>query len=193
MDPCSLLVISTSLFTTRTWKLAETEVNLFHSRFEVRGIVDSGIVDVTFDGDSTNLHAIWDTAMPEKYTGGYALTDAKTWATTLTTAIKTGTYKSSAAGWLTGMDITDPITSSLIWASDSNAYVCSTVLPDGLTAVEDVDLSGTYYNEALPVIKLQIAKAGYRYVTTMLWRKSILTAQRLGAWLNLIATGSTGL
>jgi hypothetical protein len=105
--------------------------------------------------------------------GGYALSDARTWATTLTTAIKTGTYKSSAASWLTGLDVTDPVTSSMVWASDANAYVCSTVMPNGLTAVETVDLSGAYTTAALPIIKLQFAKAGYR----------------LAAWLNACAAG----
>jgi hypothetical protein len=102
--------------------------------------------------------------MPEKYVGGYTLADAKSWAATLTTSIKTGSYKSSAASWLTGMTISDAKSSSLIWAMDSNAYVCSTVIPDGVSAVEGVDLSGDYYTEAMPVIELQIAKAGYRYV-----------------------------
>ncbi|RDW84805.1 putative nuclease S1-1 [Coleophoma cylindrospora] len=134
-------------------------------------------ITVTFNGKSTNLHHIWDTEIPEKYVGGYALTDAKSWATTLTTAIKTGTYKSSAASWLKGMDITDAQASALVWASDANSYVCSTVLVDGVSAVEGVDLAGAYYTAALPIVKLQIAKSGYR----------------LAAWLNLIATGSTGL
>lgn len=35
-------------------------------------------VDVTFGGDDTNLHAVWDTAIIEKFTGGSALSDAKT-------------------------------------------------------------------------------------------------------------------
>jgi hypothetical protein len=112
--------------------------------------------------------------MPETYTSGaYALTDARAWATTLTTAIKTGTYKSVAASWLTGLDVSDGVTSSMVWASDANAYICSTVMPSGLAAVETVDLSGAYYTAALPVIKLQFAKAGYR----------------LAAWLNACAEG----
>ena len=100
--------------------------------------------------------------MPELYVGGSTQADAKTWATTLTTAIKSGTYKSSASGWLTGMSLSDPVTSAMTWAGDSNAYVCSTVIPSGVSAVESVDLSGAYYQSAMPVIELQIAKAGYR-------------------------------
>jgi len=139
--------------------------------------VGGNTIDVTYAGTSTNLHHIWDTNIPEQYTGGYALSDALTWATTLTTAIKTGTYKSDTTAWLDGIDISDGQTTAMSWASDSNSFVCSEVIPSGVSAVEDTDLSKTYYTKVLPTIKLQIAKAGYR----------------LGAWLNLIATGSTGL
>jgi S1/P1 Nuclease len=75
------------------------------------------------------------------------------------------------------MDITDAVSSAMVWASDSNAYVCTEVMPNGVAATESVDLSGAYYTAVLPTVKLQFAKAGYR----------------LAAWLNLIATGSTGL
>jgi hypothetical protein len=102
--------------------------------------------------------------MPEMYAGGSTLAVAKTWATSLTTAIKTGTYKTAHTSWTDGIDITDAESSAMIWASDSNAYVCTTVMPDGISAVENVDLSGDYYTTAMPVIELQIAKAGYRYV-----------------------------
>ncbi|TVY25884.1 Nuclease S1 [Lachnellula hyalina] len=135
-------------------------------------------IDVTFGGESTNLHHIqWDTNIPEKYVGGYALSDAKSFAATLTTSIKTGSYESEKASWLDGIDLSDPVTSATSWASEANAYVCSTVMPDGISAVEKTDLSGTYYTKAIPVVELQIAKAGYR----------------LAAWLDLITSGSTGL
>jgi hypothetical protein len=74
-------------------------------------------------------------------------------------------YESSAAGWLTGIEFSNPVTSSMLWAVDSNAYVCSTVMPNGISATENVDLSGDYYTSAIPIVKLQIAKAGYRSVT----------------------------
>ncbi|TVY20002.1 Nuclease S1 [Lachnellula arida] len=134
-------------------------------------------IDVTFGGTSTNLHHIWDTNMPEKYVGGYGLSDAKSWAATLTKSIKTGSYESEAASWLDGIELSDAVTTAMSWANEANAYVCSTVMPDGISAVEDTDLSGTYYTKAMPVIELQIARAGYR----------------LAAWLDLIVTGSTGL
>jgi hypothetical protein len=119
-------------------------------------------IDVTFAGASTNLHHIWDTEIPEKYTGGYALSDARTWAKTLGTAVKSGVYASQAASWTKGLDVTDPVTTTLGWASEANAYVCSTVIPNGQSAVENVDLSGTYYKSAISVVELQIARAGVR-------------------------------
>jgi hypothetical protein len=129
---------------------------------------------VNFTGIPTNLHAIWDTNMPEKLVGGYALADAQGWANTLTAAIKTGAYKSQAASWLDGIDLSDPVTTSLAWAEESNAFVCTTVMPDGISSVQGKELSGDYYESCVPVIQLQIAKAGYR----------------LAAWLNLIAKGT---
>ena len=61
------------------------------------------------------------------------------------------------------MKLSDPVTSSMVWASDAYAYVCSTVMPDGASTIEGTDLSGDYYTSALPIVQLQIAKAGYRY------------------------------
>lgn len=104
--------------------------------------------------------------MPEKYAGGYTLADAEAWAKTLTTSIKSGAYKSDASRWLSGINLSDAEATSMGWASDSNSYVCSTVMPNGVSAVQGVDLSTTYYKTALPVIELQFAKAGYRYVAS---------------------------
>ncbi|KAF2811258.1 uncharacterized protein BDZ99DRAFT_385627 [Mytilinidion resinicola] len=139
--------------------------------------VGGNTISVTFDGTETNLHHIWDTNMPEKFIGGYSLADASSWAKNLTARIKTGDYKSDASGWLHGISLDDPVSSSMAWATESNAYVCSTVLTGGVDAVEGKELDGGYYDAATPVIEVQIARAGYR----------------LAAWLNLIATGETGL
>jgi hypothetical protein len=128
----------------------------------------------TFTPSLVPLHAIlslsnstlikWDTSIPQKYAGTATLAHAKTWAKNLTTSIKSGAYKSSAASWLTGIKLADPVSSSMIWAQDANSFVCSTVMPNGYQATENVDLSGDYYTAALPIVQIQIAKAGYRYV-----------------------------
>ncbi|THZ49899.1 nuclease s1 [Aureobasidium pullulans] len=135
-------------------------------------------IDVTFAGASTNLHHIWDTEIPEKFVGGYSLSDAKAWAQTLNTATKSGIYASQVASWTKGLDVTDPVTTALDWASEANAYVCSTVMPDGQAAVEDVDLSGAYYASAISVVELQIARAGVRlaaYLDAIAKNQKVLT------------------
>jgi hypothetical protein len=62
---------------------------------------------------------------------------------------------------------------AMIWASEANGYVCSEVLKGGVDAVENGDLSGSYYAAHFDVARIQLARAGFR----------------LGAWLNLIITG----
>lgn len=124
-------------------------------------------IPVTFGGKPTNLHAVWDTSIPEKIVGGCAphgcaLADAQRWASTLSQGILTGTYNSVAASWLLGIDLSDPVSSTMIWATEANTYVCSTVMPNGAAAIEDEELDGEYYTTAVPVVQLQIARAGYR-------------------------------
>lgn len=124
-------------------------------------------------GYSDNLHADWDTYMPETLIGGSSLADALTWATELTTEINTGAYASLAASWIDGDDPSAAQDTAMTWASDANAYVCTVVMPNGAAALEDAsDLYPTYYDSVIPTIELQIAKGGYR----------------LGNWLNLIYT-----
>jgi hypothetical protein len=121
---------------------------------------------VLFDGKVTNLHHAWDTSMPEKLIGGYSLDLAQSWADALTTAIQSenGVYNKLATSWLTGLTLSDPVTSALIWATEANAFICTTVLLGGAEALQDQELSGDYYNAAIPVIQLQVARGGYRYV-----------------------------
>jgi len=136
--------------------------------------VGGNTIPVTFNGVVSNLHAIWDTNMPEMLTdGGYSLSDAKDWAANLTTEINSGTYNSEAPSWLDGITLTDPVSTSMVWAQEANAYVCTTVMPGGISSVQGKELNGSYYTTAIPVVELQIARAGYRLAT----------------WLDLIAAG----
>lgn len=139
--------------------------------------VGGNSIDVTYDGDDTwNLHSVWDTAMLQTLEGGTTETTARTYATTLTKAIKAGTYGWSPTSWSDDLTVNNPQATALSWASEANGYVCSDVIPNGVSAVENVDLADAYYTAHLHVVQIQIARAGYR----------------LAAWLNLIATGSTG-
>lgn len=129
-------------------------------------------IKVTFDGYQDNLHADWDTYMPQKKVGGGNLTNAQSWASSLTASIDSGSYKSQAPSWIQGDNTSDVIGTATRWAADANAYVCTKVMPDGEAALEQGDLYPDYYNSVIDTIELQIAKGGYR----------------LGNWLNQVYT-----
>ncbi|KAI0152406.1 nuclease S1 precursor [Hypoxylon sp. NC0597] len=133
-------------------------------------------IDVQYDGDDTNLHAAWDSNIPESISGGSSLSSAKSWASDLIKEIDSGDYKSQAAGWVSGLSVgssDSQISTALKWATESNAYVCSTVLKGGISAVENKDISGSYTTTAQPVVGLQIAKQGYRLAK---WLDAIVAA-----------------
>ncbi|CAK4033102.1 nuclease PA3 [Lecanosticta acicola] len=125
--------------------------------------VGANDVDVTFNGDSTNLHHVWDTNAPEQLRGGYTLSDAQAWADDLVTQIEAGNFSSKPSTWIQGLNVDDAKTTALSWATDANAYVCSVVMPDGAQELEDeADLYPSYYDGITDTIELQIAKGGYR-------------------------------
>ncbi|KAF8916772.1 nuclease PA3 [Mucidula mucida] len=129
-------------------------------------------IDVSYGSTDTNLHAAWDSSFVNEVAGGSTVTAARSWSSTLITAINSGTYASQKASWITCMDVASAAACALEWASDSNAYVCEVVVPDGADAIEGDDLStGSYHTNAVATVKLQIAKGGYR----------------LANWLNAIA------
>lgn len=169
--------------------LSDTEVN-YALRFLVHFLGDitqplhvealalgGNEIDVEFDGEDWNLHSIWDTAMPDKLRGveNVTLSDAQAWAFDLTADIKTGKYKACAQSWIQGDDIADAKRSALAWATDSNAYVCSVVLPDGVDSVNATELGGSYYDSAVETVELQIAKGGYRLAH---WLDQLAAAQQ---------------
>jgi hypothetical protein len=135
--------------------------------------VGGNTINVTYDGDDTNLHHIWDTEIPEQLADGQS---AEEFGKNLSAAIKAGDYGWDATGWLTGASVNNSKATAMTWATEANAYVCSDVLAAGVDAVEEGDLSGSYYKAHYDVARIQIARAGYR----------------LGAWLNLMYTGQTG-
>lgn len=104
---------------------------------------------------------------------------ATSWSKNLTTAIKSGKYKDQAAGWLDGTTIDDASSTGMVWARDANAYVCSSVIPDGVTAVQNTDLGGDYYTGVISVVELQIAKGTFTSMSVFNTGTS-LTIQQLG-------------
>ncbi|PPQ72671.1 hypothetical protein CVT26_002887 [Gymnopilus dilepis] len=159
-------------------------------------------IDTKCGGSSTNLHATWDTGMPEKLLAANYSSNVQTWASALATRIKTGEYKSLAADWIncssTTMtlsqrrsiedDVKDllqdsvakvtPLQCPLVWAQEANAFDCSYVFSYQTAANPKEDLcTSSYFTGAVPIIEEQLAKQGYR----------------LAAWLNVLFDGATNL
>lgn len=129
-------------------------------------------INVTYDGDKTDLHSIWDTAIVEQLAAGAS---AKSFAQNLTASIKAGDHGWDSESWIQGASLNKTLAIVMSWAQEANEYICTEVLKGGIDAVEQGDLSGKYYGAHFDVARVQLARAGFR----------------LGAWLNLIVTGKT--
>ncbi|KAI5897470.1 S1/P1 nuclease [Schizophyllum commune H4-8] len=152
-------------------------------------------IKVKCNGKSTNLHSLWDSGIITVLLNGKS---AESWASDLAKRIKSGgVYASQASDWITCADPSatlsrrdlslrediwmflesraiKPLKCPLEWAKDANSYDCSTVF----TYKNGSDLcTGSYYDDAVKTIELQVAKQGYR----------------LAAWLNVLFDGDTNL
>ncbi|KAH8812931.1 phospholipase C/P1 nuclease domain-containing protein [Xylogone sp. PMI_703] len=131
-------------------------------------------IPVCFDSrcsPTENLHSIWDTDIIHKING-------------LNLTINQTEEREAAQKWADSLfasrqhdvetecdDIDDPEDCAMEWARETNAYICSYVLANGVEWLENNDLGGDYYDGAVPIVESQIANAG----------------ARLGAWLNALA------
>ena len=141
-------------------------------------------ITVFFRGYKTNMHAAWDTAIPNAMLGfgpaaNITAGDSLGWANNLAAKINGGEFKPLVARWLKHHSVKDRKASeraATAWSNESNDEVCNYALlkqPDSYNATE---IAGAYYEGAKPIIELSVAKAGVR----------------LAAWLNLVFDGQTG-
>ncbi|KJR82693.1 uncharacterized protein SPSK_03447 [Sporothrix schenckii 1099-18] len=131
-------------------------------------------IHVKFDNKFLNLHHVWDTSILEKLVGGVRGSPygaARQFADQLVADIRGGKFVAESKNWLDGIGLADTEGTALIWARESNAYVCTHVLPQGPKAIVGQELGSSYYDDAAPVVEIQVARAGYR----------------LAAWLDLLA------
>ena len=131
-------------------------------------------IHVVFNRKQTNLHSVWDSSVPEMMIGGYHLLDAQRWAQLLISEINSGSFRSHAASWIAGDNVSNAKGSAMRWSRESNAFVCSVVMPHGYEVLQGVDLYPAYYNSTISTVNLQIARGGYR----------------LANWLNMLAAKS---
>lgn len=139
---------------------------------------------MTFWGYTTNLHAAWDTSIPNAMLGlapTAAITtgDSLGWANGLAAAINAGKYRRLVKGWLKYHDVQSPKAeekAAAAWANESNDHVCDYAIVRGGDAYNGTEIGGEYYDGAREIVQVSVAKAGVR----------------LAAWLNLVFAGETG-
>ncbi|KAJ2906556.1 uncharacterized protein MKZ38_001199 [Zalerion maritima] len=122
-------------------------------------------IHVKFNGRKWNLHHVWDSTIAEELNGGYhhnPYPAAAKWAAELAEEIESGKYEDMKDEWLKGLDFSSPKDTAMVWATQSNTYVCSHVMPEGPHEIIGQDLAGEYYEAAAPVVEKLIASAGYR-------------------------------
>lgn len=140
-------------------------------------------IQVLWNGRETNLHHVWDSAISEKLVGGNTVRHAATWADALYTEITAGKWKDATAGWGACVDPKTAGDCALLWAQETNTWMCKYVLPatypEGFAGSE---LNGTYYDGAIEVVEELVAIAGWRmgmWLNAMFPDESSAAAQEL--------------
>ena len=141
-------------------------------------------IKVTFNGFKTNLHSVWDTAIPNSIFGlapnaTITFENSFGFASKLAAAINEGEYKDRVQKWIGCYDVRSLQAikdATLRWADDTNKAVCTYVLKDGDVAINNTEVGGAYAVGAYPIVEEALARASVR----------------LSVWLNLIFAGDTG-
>lgn len=74
-------------------------------------------IHVLWEHSQVNLHHVWDSSIAEKMLGGIhrkPYPAARQWAQGLTSEIKAGKYEAESKSWTRGMDLDDPIGTSMV-------------------------------------------------------------------------------
>ncbi|KAH7631288.1 S1/P1 nuclease [Sordaria sp. MPI-SDFR-AT-0083] len=149
-------------------------------------------VTVFFDGYKTNLHAAWDTSIPNTMLGISPPTSAANitnadflgWANNLAAKINQGSYRRDVRRWLRNHRLPanrkGAERAAAAWAQDGNEEVCHYVMKIPGNQLNGTEIGagagGDYYKGAAEVVERSIIKGGIR----------------LAGWLNLIFDKRTG-
>lgn len=144
-------------------------------------------ITVTFQGYKTNLHAAWDTSIPNAMLGISPPTSAANitsadflgWANNLAAKINQGQYRKDVRRWLRYHSVATRKASeraAAAWAQDGNEEVCHYVMKVPGNQLNGTEIGGDYYKGATEVVERSIIKGGIR----------------LAGWLNLIFDNRTG-
>jgi len=114
------------------------------------------------DKSSLNLHAVWDTTMIEYHMKQNDNNDFDTLLQELMQAVQAAQQSGQAADWTACVDgQTSALDCAVTWSKDSDGLNCGMVW-SAYDSDPSQDLSGSYYEQAWPIVVQQIAKAGIR-------------------------------
>jgi len=121
----------------------------------------------TFEGtDDRKLHQIWDIDMVEKRINDDYQGDNTTYLQYYMNRLQSGDWAKQVESWRScpASEHAPVKACSQAWAQDSVKYACSTAYTDdqGNKIQDGFDLEDGYYQFAIPVAELQIAKGGIR-------------------------------
>jgi hypothetical protein len=131
-------------------------------------------VNVTFDGRvltasnrTLNLHSIWDNDIVDKELNLKFENSTEKMIAFLVNEIRQGAYQNDAkTSWISTHSLTDKSANgnsmiAIDWARDSNGWNCINVWGP-VEQDPTQDFGGAYFENAIPAVRMQIAKAGYR-------------------------------
>ncbi|KAJ3580002.1 hypothetical protein NPX13_g569 [Xylaria arbuscula] len=132
----------------------------------VSGIAAGGnFFPVTFNGATTNLHAVWDGAIIYQLAGVQTFKNdtLQPFFKNIVSRIRQDNFFIPTSEWVSCTDPGRPEGCSLIWARDTNEWTCDYVYSQ-LFNNTDVATSG-YAEGAHPIVEIQVAKAALRMAT----------------------------
>jgi hypothetical protein len=148
---------------TEAFKFLLHLIGDLHNPLHVEDLSKGGNgITVLFENRRTNLHFLWDFGMLLKHTQSTEANEieaAKELAEKLFVDAIGRDRRVEDCLEMGILQIEDLI---LAWANETNHWVCDYVLKDGVEAIEGKELSGNYYQGAIPIIEELIGIAGWR-------------------------------
>ena len=122
------------------------------------GKVNGSTITVFWKGAASTIFKVWDHYMPLANAGGGDLAAAKRWSTSLVQAVEFGNFTTQKGHWLKHLSMCWTTFTSVEWSQESNADICTKIMPNGAVAVRGQELSGEYYDRNRQLVNEQVAK-----------------------------------
>jgi hypothetical protein len=130
-------------------------------------------ITVFFNGFETNLHAAWDTAIPNSIFGllpNATITSQESlgWANNLAAAINMGEYQRDVWKWLryhNVLSLDAEERAATEWVRDANLKVCDAAIPVRPEKLQGLDIGkeGEYMERARKVVDMRFAMLRFLY------------------------------